>query len=288
MNKSQHEVSADYWQCGRYQIELSQPKIMGIVNLTPDSFSDGGRYSVSTKAALAHAEQLLRDGADMLDIGGESTRPGADKITATEEWCRIEPVLRELRTWDIPVSVDTRNPEVMRQLLEHQLADAINDIQALEASTAVDLLAQTDNIGVCLMHMKGQPQDMQHQADYENVVQEVGQYLAARVQVCVEAGIARQRLVVDPGFGFAKTLTHNIELMKKFSHWQQLAACPVLVGLSRKGSIGKIINEPIAANRVTASVVAAVAAVAQGAAIVRVHDVLATRQGLQIWSAFGL
>ncbi|MDF7676676.1 dihydropteroate synthase [Neisseriaceae bacterium ESL0693] len=288
INKVDSKTGSHYWQCGRYQLDLSQPRIMGIVNLTPDSFSDGGCYSHSTKSALQHAEQLLHEGADILDIGGESTRPGADPVTVAEEWRRIEPVLRELRTWHVPLSVDTRRTEVMRQLLEHQLTDAINDVQGLEAPGAVALLAQKSDIGVCLMHMRGQPQDMQSQTDYDDVAETVGQYLSARVQACIQAGIARERLLVDPGFGFAKTLQHHIELMQKWDHWQQLAGCPVLAGLSRKGSIGKIIQEPIAAQRVTASVVAAVAAVAHGAAIVRVHDVLATRQGLQIWSAFGV
>lgn len=276
-----------YWQCGRYRIDLSTPKIMGIVNLTPDSFSDGNCYNHSVTAALKHAEKLLKEGADILDVGGESSRPNAQYVSEQAEWERIEPVLRELRTWQVPISVDTRRFQVMQQLLQSQLADIINDIQALEDKQAVDLLAQSADIGICLMHMKGEPQNMQQQSHYTDVVAEVGQYLHDRVQVCIQAGIAKDRLVIDPGFGFAKTMEHNIELMQRFSEWQRRGNCPVLVGLSRKGTIGKIINESIPRQRVTGSVVAAIAAVARGAAIVRVHDVLATRQGMQVWAALG-
>ncbi|PIT19583.1 dihydropteroate synthase [Snodgrassella communis] len=275
------------WQCGRFQIDLAEPKIMGIVNLTPDSFSDGGRYNASLTVALNHAEQLLKDGADILDIGGESSRPGSAFVSPQEEWTRIEPVLRELITWNVPITVDTRRTWVMCQLLEQQLADGINDIQALEDAGAVALLAQHQDVGVCLMHMQGQPESMQHNPVYEDVVLEVGRYLQQRVRVCEQAGITRRRLMVDPGFGFGKTLEHNIALMQHFAAWQTLAGCPALIGVSRKTMIGLLTAETDPKQRVSGSVVAAVAAVARGAAIVRVHDVRETRQGLQVWAALG-
>ena len=277
----------NYWQCGRFQIDLAQPKIMGIVNLTPDSFSDGGSYSTSLTLALKHAEQLLKDGADILDIGGESSRPGSDFVSPQDEWKRIELVLRELVTWNVPLTVDTRRTWVMRQLLEQQLADGINDIQALEDTGAVDLLAQQQNIGVCLMHMQGQPENMQHNPEYQDVVTEVGQYLQQRVSVCEQAGIERSRLTIDPGFGFGKSLQHNIALMQHFADWHAAAGCPVLIGVSRKTMIGLLTDETEPRQRVAGSVVAAVAAVARGAAIIRVHDVRETRQGLQVWAALG-
>lgn len=284
---SMDNSSQNYWQCGRFQIDLAQPKIMGIVNLTPDSFSDGGSYSTSLTLALKHAEQLLKDGADILDIGGESSRPGSDFVSPQDEWKRIEPVLTELVTWNVPLTVDTRRTWVMRQLLEQQLADGINDIQALEDAGAVDLLAQQQNIGVCLMHMQGQPENMQHNPEYQDVVTEVGQYLQQRVSVCNQAGIERSRLTIDPGFGFGKSLQHNIALMQHFADWHAAAGCPVLIGVSRKTMIGLLTDETEPRQRVVGSVVAAVAAVARGAAIIRVHDVRETRQGLQVWAALG-
>lgn len=276
-----------FWQCGRFQLSLQQPKIMGIVNLTPDSFSDGGHYNHSIVAALKHAEQLLSDGADILDIGGESTRPGSAYVSAQDEWRRIEPVLRELITWNIPITVDTRRAWVMQRLIDQQLTDGINDIQALEDEDAVTVLASVEKMGICLMHMQGQPETMHLHPIYEDVVSEVGQYLQRRVAVCEQAGIDRRRITIDPGFGFGKTQQHNIMLMQHFHEWQSLAACPALIGISRKKTIGTLTNEKDPEQRVTGSVVAAIAAVARGASIVRVHDVRATRQGLQVWAAMG-
>ena len=276
-----------FWQCGRFQLSLQQPKIMGIVNLTPDSFSDGGHYNHSIVAALKHAEQLLLEGADILDIGGESTRPGSAYVSAQDEWRRIEPVLRELITWNIPITVDTRRAWVMQRLIDQQLTDGINDIQALEDEDAVTVLASVEKVGICLMHMQGQPETMHLHTIYEDVVSEVGQYLQQRVAVCEQAGIDRRRITIDPGFGFGKTQQHNIILMQHFHEWQSLAACPVLIGISRKKTIGILTNEKDPEQRVTGSVVAAIAAVARGASIVRVHDVRATRQGLQVWAAMG-
>lgn len=276
-----------FWQCGRFQLSLQQPKIMGIVNLTPDSFSDGGHYNHSIVAALKHAEQLLSDGADILDIGGESTRPGSAYVSAQDEWRRIEPVLRELVTWNIPITVDTRRAWVMQRLIDQQLTDGINDIQALEDEDAVTLLASVEKMGICLMHMQGQPETMHLHTIYEDVVSEVGQYLQQRVTVCEQAGIDRRRITIDPGFGFGKTQQHNIMLMQHFHEWQSLAACPALIGISRKKTIGTLTNEKDPEQRVTGSVVAAIAAIARGASIVRVHDVRATKQGLQVWAAMG-
>lgn len=276
-----------FWQCGRFQLSLQQPKIMGIVNLTPDSFSDGGHYNHSIVAALKHAEQLLSDGADILDIGGESTRPGSAYVSAQDEWRRIEPVLRELVTWNIPITVDTRRTWVMQRLIDQQLTDGINDIQALEDEDAVTLLASVEKMGICLMHMQGQPETMHLHPLYEDVVSEVGQYLQQRVAVCEQAGIDRRRITIDPGFGFGKTQQHNIMLMQHFHEWQSLAACPALIGISRKKTIGTLTNEKDPEQRVTGSVVAAIAAIARGASIVRVHDVRATKQGLQVWAAMG-
>jgi len=276
-----------FWQCGRFQLSLQQPKIMGIVNLTPDSFSDGGHYNHSIVAALKHAEQLLSDGADILDIGGESTRPGSAYVSAQDEWRRIEPVLRELITWNIPITVDTRRAWVMQRLIDQQLTDGINDIQALEDEDAVTVLASVEKMGICLMHMQGQPETMHLHPIYEDVVSEVGQYLQRRVAVCEQAGIDRRRITIDPGFGFGKTQQHNIMLMQHFHEWQSLAACPALIGISRKKTIGTLTNEKDPEQRVTGSVVAAIAAIARGASIVRVHDVRATKQGLQVWAAMG-
>lgn len=279
--------SLSYWQCGRFQIDLSTPKIMGIVNLTPDSFSDGGRYSTSLQAALAHAKQLLQQGADILDIGGESTRPGAAAVSPPEEWARVAPMLEVLHGWGVPITLDTRRTEIMAKALGAGWIDGINDVAALEDAGALGLLAQYPQTGVCLMHMQGLPETMQQQADYADVVAEVGAYLQQRVQHCMAAGIAAERLLADPGFGFGKNLAHNTALMQQLRRCAQASGRPLLVGVSRKRMIGELGGENEAANRVAGSVVAAVAAVARGAAIVRVHDVAATRQGLQVWAALG-
>lgn len=278
-----------YWQCGRFRIALDQPKIMGIVNMTPDSFSDGGRYSRSIEQALHHARRLLDEGADILDVGGESTRPGAAPVSAAEEWARVAPVLEVLYDWGVPVSLDTRRTQVMSQALAAGWVDGINDVAALEDAGALDLLAQPQyaQIGVCLMHMQGLPSTMQNNPNYGDVVAQVGRYLQDRVAACVYAGINSNRLLVDPGFGFGKNLAHNLALMHHLRDWQQQAGVPALVGVSRKRMIGELTGQSDAADRVVGSVVAAVAAVARGAALVRVHDVAATRNGLRVWQALG-
>ncbi|WP_037585792.1 dihydropteroate synthase [Stenoxybacter acetivorans] len=275
------------WQCGRFRIALNRPQIMGIINITPDSFSDGGQYSGSISAALAHAAQLLKDGADILDIGGESSRPGAPYVSPEEEWARVSPILKELTGWQVPITLDTRRTWVMRQALEQGGTDGINDIAALSDEGAVSLLTQDKTTGVCLMHMQGLPENMQDNPQYGDVVTEVGHYLRERVAVCTAAGIDKQRLVIDPGFGFGKTREHHRALMLRFAEWQRMADCPALIGVSRKSMIGAITGETQPQARMVGSVVAAVAAAARGAAIVRVHDVRETRQGLQVWQELG-
>ena len=276
------------WQCGRFTLDLSAPKIMGIVNITPDSFSDGGTYSASVQTALAHAEALLESGADILDIGGESTRPGAAAVSVQEEWARVEPVLEELVKWQVPISLDTRRTAVMQQALAHGYADIINDVSALGDEGAIGLLAQQAHTGICLMHMQGMPETMQQSPSYQDVAEEVLRYLNERVAACEAAGIARARLVLDPGFGFGKTLPHNIALMQHLGSLLRGSGLPLLIGVSRKRMIGDLTGEQDAAARVHGSVAAALAAVARGAQIVRVHDVKATADALKVWQAVGV
>ena len=276
------------WQCGRFTLDLSAPKIMGIVNITPDSFSDGGTYSASVQTALAHAEALLESGADILDIGGESTRPGAAAVSVQEEWARVEPVLEELVKWQVPISLDTRRTAVMQQALAHGYADIINDVAALGDEGAIGLLAQQAHTGICLMHMQGMPETMQQSPSYQDVAGEVLRYLNERVAACEAAGIARARLVLDPGFGFGKTLPHNIALMQHLGSLLRGSGLPLLIGVSRKRMIGDLTGEQDAAERMHGSVAAALAAVARGAQIVRVHDVKATADALKVWQAVGV
>ena len=276
------------WQCGRFTLDLSAPKIMGIVNITPDSFSDGGTYSASVQTALAHAEALLESGADILDIGGESTRPGAAAVSAQEEWARVQPVLEELVKWQVPISLDTRRTAVMQQALAHGYADIINDVSALGDEGAIGLLAQQAHTGICLMHMQGMPETMQQSPSYQDVAEEVLRYLNERVAACEAAGIARARLVLDPGFGFGKTLPHNIALMQHLGSLLRGSGLPLLIGVSRKRMIGDLSGEQDAAARMHGSVAAALAAVARGAQIVRVHDVKATADALKVWQAVGV
>ena len=273
------------WQAGRFRIDLSAPKIMGIVNLTPDSFSDGGTYSRSTRAALAHAERLLAEGAHILDIGGESTRPGAAHVSPEEEWARLQPVVEEIAKWNIPLSVDTRRSTIMQRLLGDGLADIINDISALADGDAIELLAAHPDTGICLMHMQGLPETMQNNPQYQNVVAEVAGYLKARAQVCQAAGIRSERIVLDPGIGFGKNLQHNIQLMRHLPDLQAQTGLPLLVGVSRKRMIGEITGEAEPAQRIHGSVAAALYAAERGAAILRVHDVKATDDALKVWQA---
>lgn len=281
-------MDAAFWQAGRFKIDWTRPKIMGIVNLTPDSFSDGGTYSQNVQTALRHAEQLLEDGADILDIGGESTRPGSDFVPPEEEWRRVRPVLAEIGKWQVPVSLDTRRASVMQRALAQGGVDIINDVAALTDEGAPEVLARYPDIGICLMHMQGLPQTMQDNPQYQDVVGEVALYLNERVAVCTRAGITAERIMLDPGFGFGKTLQHNIELMRRLPELMQQTGLPVLIGVSRKRMIGEITGGQRPSERVHGSVAAALAAAARGAQIVRVHDVKATADALKVWQVLGV
>jgi dihydropteroate synthase len=267
-------------RCGRFSLALDRPLLMGIVNVTPDSFSDGGRF-LDPRAAVAHARELIEQGADILDIGAESTRPGAQPVGAAEEIGRLRPVLDALRDSPVPISVDTMKPEVMRAALDLGAA-MINDVAALAAPGALDVVAASD-CGVCLMHMQGEPRSMQAAPHYDDVVGEVKAFLAARVEACLRAGIARERIVVDPGLGFGKTVEHNFELLRGLPQLAQLGR-PLLVGWSRKSSLGKITGRA-PQDRLAASLAAALLALQRGARILRVHDVKETRDVIAVWRA---
>ena len=269
-----------FLQCGRFKLSLERPLIMGVVNLTPDSFSDGGLHA-DARAGIAHARRLVEEGADIVDIGGESTRPGATPVPLEEERRRVLPVLEALAGGAVPVSVDTRKPELMREAAAAG-ASMVNDVTALSSPEALQALAGTA-VGVCLMHMQGEPGTMQANPSYGDVVREVRDYLAARVAAAQAAGIARERIVADPGFGFGKTLEHNLELLRALGEFRGLEVA-LLAGVSRKAMLGRLTGrEP--RDRVHASVAAALLAVQNGAHIVRVHDVAATRDALAVWTA---
>lgn len=263
--------------CGRFTLSLEHPLIMGIVNVTPDSFSDGGLLPTAT-AAVEHAMRLVDEGADILDIGGESTRPGAQPVSAAEELERVIPVLEALRDAGVPVSIDTQKPEVMVAAIRAG-ASMINDVNALQAEGALDAVATT-SVALCLMHKQGEPQTMQQQPSYRDVVAEVQEFLAARVAAALAAGVARERLLIDPGFGFGKSLEHNLTLLRQLDRLEALGV-PLLAGLSRKTMLGTITGNAVG-ERVHASVAAAVLAVMKGARILRVHDVRATRDALKV------
>lgn len=253
---------------------------MGIVNVTPDSFSDGGLHA-STEAAIAHAHRLIDEGVDILDVGGESTRPGAVAVSEQEELQRVLPVLEGLRNISVPISIDTYKPVVMRAALAAG-ASMVNDVNALQSQEALDVIAHSD-VAVCLMHKQGTPQLMQERPQYQNVSSEVSEFLRERIAVLEAAGVARQRIVIDPGFGFGKTLENNLDLLR---HLKSLAALgvPILAGLSRKSMLGVITGREVE-GRLAASVAAALLAVQHGASIVRVHDVKETVDALKILNA---
>jgi dihydropteroate synthase len=251
---------------------------MGVVNVTPDSFSDGGRF-LDPATAIEHGRRLLEEGADLLDIGGESSRPGARAVPEQEELDRVLPVLRALK--DSPVSVDTRRPRVMREALEAG-ASMINDIEALAAPGALDAVADSD-CAVCLMHKQGDPATMQQDPRYTDVVGEVRQFLATRIAACEIAGIERDRITVDPGFGFGKTAEHNFALLKRLPELVALGV-PVVAGWSRKSTLGAVTGRPVG-ERLAASIAAALLAVQHGATILRVHDVRETRDALAVLGA---
>jgi dihydropteroate synthase len=268
-------------QCGRFSLNLNRPLVMGIVNVTPDSFSDGGHFH-HLDTALAHAEKLLADGADILDIGGESTRPGAAFVSEEEEICRVIPVIKALQSLNVPLSIDTRKSAVMRAALDVGV-DLVNDISALEDEGALELVAKS-NAAICLMHMQGDPHNMQVTPAYLDVVAEVSAYLAVRRDAALAAGISLHRLLLDPGFGFGKTLEHNIALFKALPGMQEQLATPLLIGVSRKSMLGQITGQTVA-DRMPASIAAALMAAHAGAAVVRVHDVRETVDALKVWSA---
>jgi dihydropteroate synthase len=253
---------------------------MGVVNITPDSFSDGGAF-LAPEAAIAQASRLVEEGAAIIDIGAESSRPGAQPVSEEEECARLLPVLQAIRGLPVPISVDTRRTAVMRKVLAEG-ASMINDIEALAAPGALEALA-TIECGVCLMHKKGEPATMQADPQYDDVVREVAEFLAARMAAAQAAGIARDRIAIDPGFGFGKTAAHNLELLRNLGSIAALGA-PVLAGLSRKSTLGRITGRP-AGERMVASVTAALLAAQHGATILRVHDVQATRDALAVWRA---
>jgi len=271
------------WQISRFDIDLQTPRVMGIVNLTPDSFSDGGRHD-SLLAGLRHAEQLLRDGADMLDIGGESTRPGSLVVPADEEWRRIEGFLREALRWNIPLSVDTYKPETMQKALDLGV-DIVNDIWALQQPGAQKVVAAHPRCGVCLMHMHRDPQTMQKAPMTGDVVPVVREFLAGRARQLVQMGVDAQRIVLDYGIGFGKTVEQNFSLLARQAELLALGY-PLLAGWSRKSSLGAVLArdgvQPAPAERQAASVAAALLAVERGARILRVHDVRATVDALRV------
>ena len=273
-----------FWQTSRFRIHLSRPLVMGIVNATPDSFSDGGRHA-GEQAACAHCDRLLAEGADILDIGGESTRPDATAPDVDEELRRVIPVLRHAVGLGVPVSVDTSQPAVMQAALDLGV-DIVNDVRALRRPGALAVLAGHARAGACLMHLRGEPATMRAEADigYADVVAEVGHFLAERVADCVAAGVQRDRLVADPGYGFAKNAADNLTLLAGQASLQARLGVPVLAGLSRKTLLGQITGRAVA-ERLPASLAAALAAVANRAAIVRVHDVAATVDALKVWDS---
>jgi dihydropteroate synthase len=273
---------SQYLQCGRFGFSLDKKAlVMGILNVTPDSFSDGGRFQ-GLEFALSRAEEMIADGVDMIDVGGESTRPGSPSVPVQEELDRVMPVLYALRDLGTPLSVDTCKTEVMREAIIAG-ADMINDINAFRAPGAIEAVAGSD-CGLCLMHMQSTPQTMQQQPHYADVVAEVVAFLRERVDTMVAAGVARERICIDPGFGFGKTVEHNVALLRNIGRMQKDLGLPVLAGLSRKSMIGALTGRPVE-QRMAGSLAGALAAVAQGARIVRVHDVAETVDAMKVWHA---
>jgi dihydropteroate synthase len=272
------------WHCGRFDLELRHPLVMGILNVTPDSFSDGGRFD-DPAAAVAHAERLIAEGASILDVGGESTRQGAEPVPVAAELSRVRPVILRYASEDVPVSVDTRHAEVAEACVAAG-ASIINDVAGFRDRAMVEVAAGCD-AGVIIMHMLGEPQTMQDQPHYDDVIIEVGGYLMAQATMLQAAGVARERIALDPGIGFGKTLEHNLELLRRLPELAELGF-PLVLGVSRKRFIGAItgVAEPL--DRVGGSIAAALYAASQGASVLRVHDVAATVQALAVDRALGL
>lgn len=270
-----------YWQTTRFQIDLSRPRVMAIVNVTPDSFSDGGQFS-SPRLAIEHCERLVREGADILDIGGESSRPGASGLTLEQEWARVEPVLAAAMTLGLPISLDSCKPGVMARALNLGV-DIINDIHALQDPQALAVLAAHQRCGVCLMHMRGTPSTMQSLTTYQDLLSEISEFLGARAFAARSAHIAAERIVLDPGYGFAKTTEQNFELLARQAELLGLGY-PLLVGWSRKRALGDVTGRSVD-QRLPASLAAGLAAIANGATVLRVHDVAPTVDAIKVWTA---
>lgn len=268
------------WQAGRFELTYThgKPLIMGIVNVTPDSFSDGGRYNKAS-SAIEHARKLVEQGAQILDIGGESTRPGSQGVTAEEEWTRVADVLKELISWNVPVSIDTMKAEVMARAVDVGV-DILNDVNGFRDTGAEAVLAKS-NAGAVVMHMQGEPRTMQNAPQYSNVVGDVEAFLNQRLVALEQLGVQASRILVDPGFGFGKTLQHNIDLLKATPLFSTLGA-GVLVGVSRKRMIAELTGQADPALRTAGSVAAATYAAQQGAAVLRVHDVRETVEALKV------
>ncbi|SUO94941.1 dihydropteroate synthase [Suttonella ornithocola] len=267
------------WQCGRFVLDLSEPKIMGVLNCTPDSFSDGGKY-IHIDKALMRAEEMISQGADIIDIGAESTRPGSKAVSIEEEISRLLPVVRELvARKDVPISIDTKNTKTIQTMLEIGV-DIINDVNGLEDIGAIERVSKT-NCGICIMHMRGMPENMQNNTNYQDVILEIDEYLQQRVDLCRREGIKKERIVIDPGFGFGKTPEQNIQLITEQSKFLS-GEYPILLGVSRKSTIGYLLgNKPIE-DRLIGSVVLGALSVYLGVKIIRVHDILETSDALKI------
>ena len=271
-----------YLQCGRFGFSLEKRAlVMGILNTTPDSFSDGGRFQ-SLEFAVSRAEEMISEGVDMIDIGGESSRPGAPPVSLEQELGRVMPVLYALRDMGKPLSVDTYKPQVMREAILAGV-DMINDINGFRAPGALEAVAGSD-CALCVMHMQGSPQDMQKDPVYGDVVAEVTAFLRERVDALLAAGIERERICIDPGFGFGKTVEHNYALLRNIGKVQQALGLPVLAGVSRKSMIGAVTGKPVE-QRLAGNIGGALAAIAHGARIVRVHDVVETVDAVKVWHA---
>ena len=272
--------AAPVLRCGRFRLDLDRPRVMGIVNLTPDSFSDGGRL-VDLDAAMRHAARLIDEGADLIDVGAESTRPGAQPVAPAEEMARLLPFVTAMRDAPVPLSVDTRRPDVMRAALDAG-ASMINDVEGFGNAAARAAVAASD-CALCVMHMQGEPRTMQDDPRYRDVVAEVADFLRGRRDVLLAEGIAADRLLLDPGFGFGKSFEHNLALLRDLGAIAAIGP-PLLVGLSRKGFVGALTGRPVA-ERLAGSVAAAMMAIERGARIVRVHDVGATVDALRVLQA---
>jgi dihydropteroate synthase len=270
-----------HWICGRFEFNLERPILMGIVNVTPDSFSDGGQHD-QTDTAIAHARQLIAQGAQILDIGGESTRPGADPVTLEMELARIMPVLDAVKDSGAAISIDTCKAEVMRAALAEG-ADMINDVTGMRAAQARAVVAQHPNCGVCVMHMQGEPRTMQQNPHYDDVVREVHQALLHQAHTLQESGVDRSRISIDPGLGFGKTLAQNYQLIAELETIAS-SGYPVVFGASRKSMLGTVTGQTVD-KRLAASLAAALAGVAHGAKVLRVHDVAETRDALMVWQS---